>query len=73
MSDRAAAEQLAAGTHIPTCDLRWLVTERPHKSGLGQYCNHVLQQRCTTTGGQVFWKDVPMVLEQRLRDAGYGG
>lgn len=52
--DTTAAKRLAEGTHIPHADFRWFTTSEGERS---------LQQRCTTPGGTMFWKDVPEVSE----------
>lgn len=41
---------LAGGTHIPTLNFRWYIDFDGERT---------LQQQCTTTGGETFWKDVP--------------
>jgi formate-dependent phosphoribosylglycinamide formyltransferase (GAR transformylase) len=49
---REQARVAAQNTHIPTCSFRWM---RDYDG------ERILQQRCTTTGGTEFWKDVQEV------------
>ena len=51
-TERERHRKLAEGTHVPHGAFRWLVDYDGER---------ILQQRCSTSAGAEFWKDVPEV------------